>query len=93
MKLNGRRLVGGEIIASQAPNISAAEACQTVSLRVPSRALGEGFVLTGSVEIGSGRESVWGVGEMAMVEVQVGEVHLLGSKSDTSAVLQVSGAQ
>jgi hypothetical protein len=73
------------LAASQA---SGADGCQTHLLRVPARSLSEGFVLSGWLSLtrgsssgggsgsGSGGSSVWGVGEQASVELQLGQFKL-----------------
>lgn len=77
VRLNGRVLASSATIA--ASQVSSPEGCASYLYRVPSRALAEGFVLTGWLDLVAGRGSAaaWGVGEMASVEVQLGATRLL----------------
>ena len=98
LKLNGRKLaVGGGALpfsqasldqhrhdwmeARQALAQSGGRECEVVLLRVPSRAVSSGFVLNGALELKK-EMGVWGVGEMASVEIQVGSIKLLPNTAE-----------
>ena len=81
LKLNGKRLLSGDLATVQAS--SSSEACRVLLVRVPMRSLSDGFVLSGAIALaGTGP---WGVGDMVSIEMQVGEVHLLHASSGGSA--------
>lgn len=75
LKLNGRSLSVGEIEVRQALAGTGSE-CKVALLRLPARALVDGFVLNGALTL-KAEDGVWGVGEMASVDVQLGTVKLL----------------
>ena len=82
LKLNGHSLSVDEIEVRQALAGTGSE-CKVALLRLPGRAMVDGFVLNGelALETGSG---VWGVGEMASVEVQIGTVRLLHAAASSN---------
>jgi hypothetical protein len=106
LKLNGRPLLPGELQVSAA---AAADACASHLFRINSRATrGEAFVLSGWVQLGDGASSAgvagsgavngaastFGVGEMASVELTLGEYSQLGAAATRllgSATQQGSG--
>lgn len=66
------------------PQTARPNGCNEAVLRVPARALADSFVLTGQLVL-DGASGAWGVGDMALLELHLGEIHFLGGRADGSA--------
>lgn len=82
IRLDGRPLVIDEDLTSNQlledgePSLSNTQMCRTTLLRVPSRALSEGFTLLGTVDLDTdSRSSASSL--FPYIEIQIGGIHIL----------------
>jgi hypothetical protein len=81
LKVNNRHL------AIDALQVHPSKDCHVAFIRLPTRALADGFILNGYVtlEKGGAPAGVYNVGEMASVEMQIGSLRLLSTAVDGAA--------